>query len=273
MLKPSGFWSYSLSDDESSRGQLSQLRERVAAELQLHIGREKVSIFQDSASIPPGGAWESQIRESLRDVSFFIPVLTTAFLQSSWCCREVMLFRHWEAARGRDDLIFPVQYVDIDEADSGRSIGCFDEEVLKFLRGRQWVDFRSLRFKPYDFEEISLKILKIAKAIRDALRKAGTVTRSTTKTTELAEVQRVDAINDPAETPTAAVRFPAREVPALSSEILDRVGAILTEFMGPKSKLLVAKESQGVASLKELAHRLAKHIPTAEEREEFINRV
>ena len=55
MLQPTGFWSYTSSDDKSSRGKLSQLRSLVAAELQQHIGRRReVHVFQDVASIPPG---------------------------------------------------------------------------------------------------------------------------------------------------------------------------------------------------------------------------
>jgi hypothetical protein len=39
MLTPMGFWSYTSSDDERSRGRLSQLRKLLADELQQKIGR------------------------------------------------------------------------------------------------------------------------------------------------------------------------------------------------------------------------------------------
>jgi len=72
MLKPIGFWSYSSTDDEYSRGRLSQLRALLAAELQQKIGRSlKVNIFQDVAAIPPGAEWERQI--SRRDKRFIFP--------------------------------------------------------------------------------------------------------------------------------------------------------------------------------------------------------
>src|SRR5271168_748426 len=55
MLAPTGFWSYTTSDDKNSRGKLSQLRALLAAELQQHIGRApEVHIFQDVAAIAPG---------------------------------------------------------------------------------------------------------------------------------------------------------------------------------------------------------------------------
>ncbi len=267
MLKPTGFWSYSRLDDENSQGRLSQLRERVAAQLQLLIGRERVSIFQDRASISFGGAWESQIGESLKDVSFFIPILTTAFLQSDWCRREVVQFRRWEAARGRVDMIFPIQYVDIDESAIGRSTKSF--ELLNFLRSRQWVDFRYLRFKPYDCEESALKIHKLAEAIRDSLHKTGTQIPSTmTDMTSLVEFPLTFGDSDPAKARKTAVQSSAHEAPALSPDFLDKVRSILLECVGPSSKELVAKKSQLVTSPKELADLLEERLSSLRSLEE-----
>ena len=83
MLKPTGFWSYSSSDDEAANGRLSQLRALLSKELQLKVGRtQKVHIFQDVEAIPPGELWEKRIREALDVSSFVIPIVTPAFLQS-----------------------------------------------------------------------------------------------------------------------------------------------------------------------------------------------
>ena len=50
MLIPTGFWSYTNSDNSSSQGKISKLRTSLCDELQQQIGREpKVSIFE----IPP----------------------------------------------------------------------------------------------------------------------------------------------------------------------------------------------------------------------------
>ncbi len=52
-LNPTGFWSYTSSDDTASHGRLSQLRRLLAAELRLKVGgTPKVHIFQDVAAIP-----------------------------------------------------------------------------------------------------------------------------------------------------------------------------------------------------------------------------
>lgn len=114
--KPTGFWSYTSSDDTSSRGRLSQLRRLLADELQLKVGRtQQVHIFQDVEAIPFGSDWLKEIRQAPAESSFLIPIVTPAFLQSEMCCQEVMWFREHEAAAGRDDLIFPLHYVNVDD--------------------------------------------------------------------------------------------------------------------------------------------------------------
>jgi F-box protein 11 len=130
-LKPIGFWSYTSSDDIASGGRLSQLRLVLAQHLQLRIGREpKVYIFQDVAAIPYGTDWLREIHKALDASSFMIPIVTPAFLQSPMCCQEVMHFRAREAALGRDDLIFPLHYIDVDDVDESRPDEVHDPHVL-----------------------------------------------------------------------------------------------------------------------------------------------
>lgn len=173
MLKPIGFWSYSTSDDEHSRGRLSQLRALLAAELQQKIGRSlKVNIFQDVAATPPGTEWEKQIRDAINASFFLIPIVTPALLQSEWCCREITLFRQREATLRRNDLIFPLHYISIDDLDVLRPEDCHDPEVFGFLRSRQWIDFRRLRLRNPESEDVALKVEAMADAICAALRRA-----------------------------------------------------------------------------------------------------
>ena len=115
-LPPIGFWSYTTSDDTSSRGKLSQLRRLLADELQQKVGRRsKVLIWQDANAIPHGATWEEEIHKGIDGSSFFIPIVTPAFLESEWCCYEAMRFHDLERQRGRNDLIFPLHYVDTDD--------------------------------------------------------------------------------------------------------------------------------------------------------------
>ena len=101
-LQPIGFWSYTTSDDSAARGRLSQLRRLLADELQQKVGRDpKVRIWQDAQAIPHGTEWRNEIHKGIDEASFFIPIVTPAFLQSKECCYEVSRFREREQERGR----------------------------------------------------------------------------------------------------------------------------------------------------------------------------
>jgi hypothetical protein len=168
-LKPTGFWSYTSRDDSASGGRLSQLRQLLADQLQQHVGRTQVHVFQDVASIAPGADWERQIREALAESSFFIPIVTPAFLQSEWCCREVTLFRAIMEQRGRDDLIVPIHYLDVDRFADARRGECYDPAVFDFLRTKQWVDFRPLRLRNPGAEEVLQRLDTVAGWVQGAL--------------------------------------------------------------------------------------------------------
>jgi TPR repeat protein len=172
MLTPTGFWSYSSSDDESSRGRLSRLRALLAAELQQQIGRAfRVNIFQDVAAIPPGSEWARQIKDAIEASSFVIPIITPAFLQSEWCCKEVETFRSREERLNASGLIFPIHYIDTEHVDGSDLNECHDRGIMDFLRARQWVDFRRLRLRNPEAEEVAIALENLARGIRNELRR------------------------------------------------------------------------------------------------------
>ncbi len=168
-LPPIGFWSYTSTDDSASQGRLSGLRVLLAAQLQQSVGKTKVRIFQDVAAIPPGTGWEAQIEAALQDASFFIPIVTPGFLQSEWCNREVARFRQIMEARGRDDLILPIHYWDVDAFDSTRASECFDPEVYRYLSTRPWVDFRRLNLRDPTSEDVQAKLAEVREGVLQAL--------------------------------------------------------------------------------------------------------
>ena len=171
-LKPIGFWSYTRDDDTLSRGRLSQLRTLLAEALQGKVGRaERVRIFQDATTIAYGARWERQIDAALNECSFFIPIVTPGFLQSEWCCKELLRFCAREASLGRDDLIFPIIYDDVDDVDPDRRGDIHDRAAWECLQQRQRVDFRALRFEALDSKAARLQLDDLARAIRAALRR------------------------------------------------------------------------------------------------------
>ena len=134
------------------------------------MGRQpKVQVFQDITAIPYGADWLDEINEALDQCSFFIPILTPTFLQSEPCCTEVLRFRAREIQLGRNNLIFPLHY--INTADVDPRYECHDPEVLKLLRARNQVDFRDLRLRDKNGAGVALQIAALARSIRAALRR------------------------------------------------------------------------------------------------------
>ena len=74
---------------------------------------------------------------ALDEASFMLPIVTPGFIQSEWCCKEVLRFREREKALGRSDLIFPFVYIRADDVDPDHKDECFDRSVLELLKKRQ----------------------------------------------------------------------------------------------------------------------------------------
>jgi cobaltochelatase CobT len=107
-----GFFSYSREDDEDSGGRLSQLRQRIQAELRGQLGRtrEDFKLFQDKIAIPHGKLWEEEIKSAIAKAAFFIPIITPTAIRSQYCKIEFDAFLTREKELGRNDLIFPIIY-------------------------------------------------------------------------------------------------------------------------------------------------------------------
>jgi TIR domain len=135
---PVGFWSYARLDDAHSDGQLSQLRVIVGKAIGLQYGGE-VQLWQDVTAIPFGADWAETIERTIGRTSFFLPVITPRFLKSPYCLDEFVSFRRQMLALGRNDLIFPVHYVNVDNMLADDTV--FGEN-LAALRRQQWIDFR-----------------------------------------------------------------------------------------------------------------------------------
>ena len=110
-----GFFSYSREDDADSHGALSALRNRIQGELRGQLGRtaKTFRLWQDKEAIPSGTLWESEIKNAAAQSVFFIPIITPTVVASPYCRFELESFLAREAALGRDDLVFPILYIDV----------------------------------------------------------------------------------------------------------------------------------------------------------------
>ncbi|WP_250453102.1 TIR domain-containing protein [Caballeronia sp. ATUFL_M2_KS44] len=141
MSSPVGFWSYARSDDAHSDGHLSQLRTIVGKAIALQYGAD-ITIWQDIQAIPPGADWAASIERTIGQTVFFMPIVTPRYLKSTNCLAEFQSFRQRMIDLGRDDLIFPIHYVNVDQITADDTAFGLD---LETLRRHQWIDFRPLR--------------------------------------------------------------------------------------------------------------------------------
>ncbi len=196
-LPPIGFWSYSQDDDRRARGRLSQLRALLAEELEARFGRlAGVRLFQDVSAIAYGDLWEQKITDALNQCSFLIPILTPDFLESEWCCKEVLHFQDREATLGRSGLIFPIHWVDTKNVNPTNPVHVHDRRVWDRLRATQRVELHPLRLhEPEKSIEVQEVLVALGARIEAALRGAGRA--------------EPEAVLDPLSSTTAAATVPS----------------------------------------------------------------
>jgi hypothetical protein len=164
-----GFFGYSREDDEASHGALLALRTRIQVELRGLLGRPPSTfrIWQDKEAIPASSLWEAEIKNAAGQAVFFIPIITLSAIASPSFRFELDSFLAREAELGRDDLIFPILYVDVPGLDD--SIRRKDDLVLSFIAGRPHVDWRQLRYLDMNSTEVKRSVQRFCQNIRDAL--------------------------------------------------------------------------------------------------------
>jgi hypothetical protein len=186
MLRPVGFWSYTRRDDSDSDGQLSRLRLIVGKAISLRLG-EDVRLFQDTEGIPLGADWAADIQKAISEVTFFIPLVTPAFLRSKHCCDEFRAFRRRMAELGRHDLSFPIHYVDVDHLDPEDTV--FGEDFAELQRSN-WIDFRPLRYMEPQSAEVRKWADRLAASVLAAMRRAAPPAAELQRLATAAETER-----------------------------------------------------------------------------------
>jgi hypothetical protein len=139
-----GFFSYSREDDEGSGGRLSKLRERIQEELRLQLGRTKrdFRLWQDKVAIAHGELWEETIKKGISESVFFIPIITPTAVRSSYCKFEFESFLAREKELDRNNLIFPILYVQVPALTDDR---WRQDPLLAIIGSRQYEDWQNLR--------------------------------------------------------------------------------------------------------------------------------
>ena len=168
-LKPlRGFFSYSRVDDRFSGNALSTLRDKIAHELHMQLGRE-VELWQDTNDIRKGARWEAEIRNGIASSIFFIPIVTPNSINSAKCAVEFNAFREQEKSIQRRDLIFPIVYIDVWQLK--REEFWKNNDRLELIGERQYEDFTELRHLSLDDGAVKKQIGKFCKNIVEVLLK------------------------------------------------------------------------------------------------------
>ncbi|MCW5206388.1 right-handed parallel beta-helix repeat-containing protein [Desulfobulbus sp. F5] len=170
---PLAFLSYVNLDDQHEQGRLTQFRERLSGEVRMQTG-EPFDIFQDKKDIALGQPWEERINDSLDATTFLLPIITPAFFKSTACRAELERFLKREKELGRSDLILPVYYVTCPVLSDKAKLEL--DPLAKIIAARQYVDWRPLRFKPFDSEQVCETLAKMAQQIVAALERSHSVT-------------------------------------------------------------------------------------------------
>ena len=164
--KPIAFMSYVRFQDAHDDGRLTKFRERLSNEVRTHTGKE-FPIFQDRNDIEWGQNWKERIDKSLDEVTFFIPIITPSFFNSDACSDELKRFLNREKKLKRNDLIFPVYYVDCPLLnDKAKRRG---NRLAQAIATHQHADWRDLRFEPFTDPTVAKRLEQMALQIRDAL--------------------------------------------------------------------------------------------------------
>ena len=166
-----GFFSYSRDDDEDSGGALSAFRDRIQRELRGQLGRSKSTfrLWQDKEAIAPGKLWEDEIRTAAGQAIFFIPIITPTVIRSRYCKFELDAFLAREAQLGRDDLVFPILYINVPELEDNTEQQ--KDPVLAVVAKRQYLDWRDFRHRDIQSMDVKEQIERFCAHICAALRR------------------------------------------------------------------------------------------------------
>jgi len=150
-----GFWSYARLDDEA--GRVSILRKEFENSISASHG-ERVALFQFTVHNRWGKDWRDGLDKELANADFLIAVLSTSYLKRAHCRYE------FEQATRLGKEVFPLYYrtsklLD-DPSARKRQVGSGDPAKAKAARfaasltRNHWRDFRKLRNKSFDHEEV-----------------------------------------------------------------------------------------------------------------------
>jgi hypothetical protein len=162
----SGFWSYVRQDDEAVGRRITRLAAHVQDAYGLITG-EGLELFVDRTSLEWGDAWGERIDVAIAGTTFFIPVLTPRYFESSECRQELLKFLGEARRGGVEQLLLPVYYVTVSDLEGEPT-----DELMIAVKERHWEDLREIRLLdgesgPYRaaVDRLAQRIARIAQSV------------------------------------------------------------------------------------------------------------
>ncbi len=160
--EPMVFISYNHADDTNSSKGITRLVNVLSNEIRLN--NPKFKIFFDRISIGLGENWKRVIDESIECTTFLVPIVTPNFFESNCCREELQKFLEIEKSRKRDDLIFPIIYIEPPSSFDDR----LKYELNQAIKHHQCYVWGTLRFESSK-KKLSAKASILAEGICEAL--------------------------------------------------------------------------------------------------------
>lgn len=136
---------------------VSKFRDRLVNELRL---RDRTAeVFLDKSAISAGTSFPTAIENALTAAEVLVVLLSPAWLQSSWCRKELTQFMELKGAQGRFPAVLPLLWVSVD-------FGKYrNDELATFLKPIQYRDWRELRKKDWQSTALRNELDHLADAI------------------------------------------------------------------------------------------------------------
>jgi hypothetical protein len=172
----SGFWSYVRRDDDAVGRRITRLAALVQEAYALITG-EDLELFVDRTTLEWGDAWRERIDVAIAGTTFFIPVLTPRYFESSECRQELLKFLGEAKRGGVEQLILPVYYVTVTELEEEPK-----DELMIAVKERHWEDLREIRLLDEDSGAYRVAVNRLAQRIATIARSVSEIPEVAAKT-------------------------------------------------------------------------------------------
>jgi hypothetical protein len=162
-MKYDGFLSYVRLDDKAENGRIVQLSKDIADQFGL-MSSSRLEIFVDKMAIGWGDDWRNRISEALNQGTFFIPIITPRYFESSACIWELQEFNSTAEALGLEALLKPILYIDFDDFNSEEP----SNEYVKMIKNYNFVSWTDLRFEDRDSGTYRRAVANLAKELMNS---------------------------------------------------------------------------------------------------------